>query len=107
MTRRPTATKMVSEKGLAYWHACLYSEEGHTNGHRYANKPPLLQCRARIRHEVAQKNADNHGQQDPDGQVAVEPAQGFEGGDLLLGCVIMSGILLLNIFGAASWSATS
>ena len=53
---------------------------GLTNGHRHANKPALLQGRPDVVDKVAKQDADEHGQEDPHGQEAVEEAEGAEGG---------------------------
>lgn len=51
-----------------------------TDGNRHADELALLQGGADVVDEVAQDDADGHGEEDPDGQEAVEDPEALEDG---------------------------
>lgn len=51
-----------------------------TDGHRHANKFSLSQRFCNSRDEVAEDDADSHGEEYPHREEAVEPAEPFDGG---------------------------
>ena len=72
ITSSPTA-----ETGHQH-HPCCSQAIGLTDGDRHADKLALFQRWACRGDKVAQDYADNHGEKNPDGQEAIEPAEGFE-----------------------------
>lgn len=62
-----------------------HDEEAYSYGHRDADKLALFQCRTCRGHKVAQDDAHGHGEEDPEGEEAVEPAEGLEGRGIVFG----------------------
>lgn len=56
-----------------------HDEQANGYRDRHVDELSLLQGRANVRDEVAKDDADGHGEEDPEGEEPVEPAQRVEG----------------------------
>lgn len=62
-----------------------HDKKAYSDWYRDADKLALFQCRSCRGHKVAQDDTHRHSEEDPEGEEAVEPSEGFEGRGILFG----------------------